>query len=422
MWTVQICHQSTADHDLTTAILTDDGVWSGRITPTPSRGNPPRIRIYLRSEQNQAPTRGGVNRMARFGIGTPAGTRIPEGPVFALAAAALFGGATVAAKALLSDVSPWMLAGLLYLGSGLGLGTVILFRSRSSRQRSRLSRRDLGWLSGAVLSGGILAPLLLLWGLDRTPATTTSLLLNLEGALTALLAWTVFRENIGPRVLAGLAAIIAGAVLLSISPGGGRDEGLAGRLAIILACLGWAVDNNLTRNISASDPAVIAGTKGLVAGAVNVLIALSAGHGFPSVDRVALCFSVGLLGYGASLVLFVLALRSMGTARTGSLFSTAPFIGATASVVLLGEKVGGMMLPAALLMGVGVLLQLRERHAHEHTHEAMVHQHAHSHDAHHRHEHGEEATKAGSHSHPHAHEPLTHSHRHFPDIHHRHGH
>ena len=351
--------------------------------------------------------------------------RTAEGPFFALAAAVLFGGAAAAAKSLLDGVSPWMLAGLLYMGSGIGLGMLALFRSirgEPLRRQSRLSRRELPWLAGAVVSGGLIAPLLLMWGLDRTPASTTSLLLNLEGVLTALLAWAVFRENIGPRVLGGLIAIIAGAVLLSIAPEGGRDEGFAGRFAIIAACLCWAVDNNLTRRISAGDPVVIAGTKGLVAGSVNVLIAVSAGQAIPPADRVALSCVVGFLGYGASLVLFVMALRTMGAARTGALFSTAPFIGAVSSLVFLGEGVGRMMLPAAALMGAGLVLQMGERHSHLHAHERQVHDHVHRHDEHHRHGHPEGVDVTARHGHPHEHEPLEHEHRHFPDIHHRHGH
>ena len=331
-------------------------------------------------------------------------SRTVDGPFYALAAAALFGGATAAAKSLLEDISPWMLAGLLYLGSGIGLGILVLLRSSrgvSLGKQSRLTRRELPWLAGAVVSGGMIAPLLLMWGLDRTPASTTSLLLNLEGVLTALLAWAVFRENIGSRVLGGLLAIIAGAALLSIAPEGGRDEGLSGRLAIIAACLCWAVDNNLTRRVSAGIPVFIAGSKGFVAGSVNVLIALSSGQTLPTIDRTAISMLVGFLGYGASLVLFVMALRTMGAARTGALFSTAPFIGAVSSLVFLHEGVGPMLVPAAILMGAGMVLQIGERHSHGHVHERLVHDHTHRHDEHHQHDHPAGLPVPDRHSHPH---------------------
>lgn len=351
--------------------------------------------------------------------------RTAEGPFLALVAAAFFGGATAAAKALLGNVTPFMLAGLLYLGSGIGLGAYVLARHLLGTRRKHstpLTRSDLPWLAGAVLSGGILAPLLLMWGLMRTPASTTSLLLNLEGVLTALIAWMVFRENLGLRVLLGLLAIIGGAVVLSISPEGGMDAGLLGRIAIVAACLGWAVDNNLTRRISAGDPAVIAGIKGLVAGGVNVSIAMAIGQAVPSISITALSCLVGFIGYGASLVLFVLALRAMGAARTGTLFSTAPFIGAVASLLFLGEHASAMLLPAALLMGAGVWLQLGEKHHHEHVHELLVHQHPHEHDEHHLHQHDGTEEERTRHNHPHSHVPLTHFHQHYPDIHHRHDH
>jgi drug/metabolite transporter (DMT)-like permease len=351
--------------------------------------------------------------------------RIPEGPVLALVAAAFFGGATAAAKALLGDVTPVMLAGLLYLGSGLGLGSLILAgRLFGAKQKhsTPLTRPDLPWLAGAVLCGGILAPLLLMWGLLRTPASATSLLLNLEGVLTALLAWLVFKENIGPKVLMGLLAIVAGAIFLSISPEGGADAGLPGRTAIVGACLCWAVDNNLTRRISAGDPSLIAGIKGLFAGVVNISIAIALGHAIPRAPLVALSCVVGFIGYGASLVLFVLALRAMGAARTGALFSTAPFIGAVASLLFLGEHASPILLPAALLMGIGVWLQLGEKHRHEHTHEELVHQHSHEHDEHHLHQHDGTEGDNTRHNHPHSHIPVTHFHQHYPDIHHRHDH
>jgi drug/metabolite transporter (DMT)-like permease len=350
--------------------------------------------------------------------------RTPRGPLLAIASAAFFGGATVAAKALLGGSTPFMLAGLLYLGAGLGLGPFLIMSSgRSGQSRSgRLARRDMPWLTGAVVTGGILAPLLLMWGLARIQASTASLLLNLEGVLTVVIAWAFFREYVGPRVLAGMAAVVAGATLVSISPGETVSGGFAGIAAVTLACLGWATDNNLTRRISAGDPVFIACTKGLVAGGVNVGIALSLGQQMPAVSTVGLALLVGFLGYGASLVLFILALRAMGAARTGALFSTAPFIGAFGSLLFLGERIGPAFLPSAAVMGAGVWLQLREKHGHRHVHDALTHDHPHEHDEHHGHGHEGEEMPRGLHSHPHTHIALAHAHPHYPDIHHRHGH
>lgn len=347
------------------------------------------------------------------------------GPVFALAAAASFGGTTAAAKALLGEVQPFMLAGLLYLGAGIGLTVVILGRrvlQTRSRPRISISRMDLPWLAGAVFAGGILAPLMLMWGLQRTPASTVSLLLNLEGVLTVLIAWFIFKENMGSRILLGMIAIVIGAAILSITHGGGPDQGLIGRVAVIGACLGWAIDNNLTRRISAGDPSVIAGIKGLVAGAINVSIASALGQSLPGAGIFALSGLVGFIGYGASLVLFVLALRDIGAARTGVLFSTGPFIGAVAAILILGEQARPILIPASILMGLGLWLQLGEKHHHEHIHDRIEHAHSHSHDDHHDHDHDGLSITNKRHHHLHVHDEETHSHNHYPDIHHRHDH
>ena len=262
------------------------------------------------------------------------------GPPLALAAAALFGASTPLAKLLLGTVSPWLLAGLLYLGSGLGLGAVLLLRRAAGRapREAPLRRADLPWLGAAVLTGGVAAPVLLMLGLARTEAASASLLLNLEGVFSLAIAWLVQRENVDRRVALGAGAILAGAVLLSWAPGGGIGAG-AGTLAIALACLCWAADNNLTRPLAGADPLQIAAAKGLVAGLVNLALGLLQGAAWPGAGAALAAGAVGLAGYGISLALFVLAMRHLGTARTSAYFSTAPFIGAVLAVALLGEAV-----------------------------------------------------------------------------------
>jgi len=338
-----------------------------------------------------------------------------HGIAAALAAALLFGASTPCAKLLLGEVDPWLLAGILYLGSGLGLSALRWVRRKEA---APLGRGDGKWLAGAVLAGGVAGPVLLLYGLAHTTAATSSLLLNAEGVLTALLAWIVFRENAGRRVVLGMAAIIAGAVVLSWPQGSVAASWPA--FAILAACLCWAIDNNLTRKVSLRDPVQIAAIKGLGAGIGNLALALAWGAPLPAPGVVAIGAALGLFGYGLSLVAFVVALRDLGTARTGAYFSTAPFAGAALAVALLGEPLSPGLLAAALLMGVGVWLHLTERHEHLHRHEALEHEHAHTHDEHHRHHGGHEP--AGEHVHPHRHEPLTHCHPHFPDAHHRHTH
>lgn len=341
----------------------------------------------------------------------------------ALLAAVLFGVSTPLAKLLLANLSPILLAGTLYAGSGLGLGLWVLFRRLRKRAavEAPLQRRDAPWLAGAVLSGGVAGPILLMVGLAQTPASSASLLLNLEGALTAAIAWCVFRENVDRRVFAGMLAIVIGGALLSWNPLAAAGVPW-GALGIVGACLCWAIDNNLTRAVSGGDPVQIAAIKGGVAGVINISLALALGATLPSSTLLLVAGALGFAGYGVSLVLFVLALRGLGTARTGAYFSTAPFVGAALSLALLGEKPGELFWVAGVLMVLGVWLHLSERHRHEHTHGALAHNHRHCHDAHHQHDHDFPWDGTEPHTHPHVHTPLTHSHPHYPDLHHRHKH
>ena len=349
---------------------------------------------------------------------------LPIGIGYALAAAALFGASTPLSKLLLGSVDPWLLAGLLYLGSGSGLSLWLLLASRLTGKGSTeasLKRADLPWLAGAILFGGVAGPVLLMLGLSTTPAASASLLLNLEGVLTALLAWFVFKENFDRRIALGMAFITGGGVLLSWT--GDTAAGVPwGALAIAGACLAWGIDNNLTRKVSGGNPVQIAAAKGVVAGGVNLGLALVAGSHLPAFPTVLAAGAVGLLGYGVSLTCFVLALRHLGTARTGAYFSLAPFVGALLSLAIFQDGLSIRFGIAAALMGVGVWLHLTERHEHAHRHEPMEHDHSHVHDEHHQHEHGPDDPPGEPHSHPHKHEAMTHSHVHYPDTHHRHEH
>src|SRR5689334_7025208 len=344
-----------------------------------------------------------------------------RGIPLALLSAVLFGASTPFAKLLLGQVAPWPMAGLLYLGAGLGLAGIHLARGALSLPdvEAPLRRADVPWLVAVIAAGGILGPLLLMLGLARTDAAASSLLLNLEGLATMGTAWVVFRENVDRRLLLGALAILAGAVLLSWQ---GRGGSLSwGAVLIAGACLCWGIDNNLTRKLSSADPVQIAMLKGLVAGTVNFTLALAQGASLPPVLTVLAAGIVGFLGYGVSLALFVLALRHLGTARTGAYFSTAPFVGALLSLLILRDRLTIAVVAAAVLMVIGVWLHLTERHGHEHVHEEMEHEHRHSHDEHHQH-HQDPALLAETHTHVHRHEKLRHAHSHYPDIHHRHEH
>jgi drug/metabolite transporter (DMT)-like permease len=348
------------------------------------------------------------------------GHDLRRGAALALVAAALFGASTPFAKLLLADVHPWLLAAVLYLGSGLGLLAGRVVGRRAAQERS-LRGAEWLWLGAAILAGGIVAPVLLTYGLAQASGSAASLLLNLEGVFTALLAWFVFRENFDRRIAIGMAVIVAGAAVLSW-PTESVTTSLAGFAAIAAACVAWALDNNLTRKVSLGDPVQIAMLKGLVAGAVNLAIALGQGAALPPAGALLATGCVGFLGYGLSLVLFVMALRHVGTARTGAYFSTAPFVGAGVSVLVLREPFDIQLVLAGALMAIGVWLHLTERHAHEHEHEPMVHSHRHRHDTHHQHAHGPDDPSGEPHTHQHAHARLRHSHAHMPDAHHRHWH
>ena len=327
-------------------------------------------------------------------------------------------------KVLLRTVEPLWLAGLLYLGSGLGLAawTVVrrLWRVEATAEAA-LTRKDWPWLGGAILAGGVIAPVLLVLGLRFTPASSASLLLNLEGVITALLAWFVFRENFDRRIFAGMVAIVIGGLVLSWE--GRLTHGVPwAALGIVGACFCWAVDNNLTRKVSAADPVQIAMLKGLIAGSVNVALAFTLVPTKPAWASAAIAGVLGLLSYGVSLTCFVLALRHLGTARTGAYFSTAPFAGAALSLLALQETPTLGFWLAGVCMAVGVWLHLTEHHEHTHTHESMGHEHLHIHDEHHQHEHTAADPPGEPHSHAHRHTPLTHAHPHAPDIHHQHRH
>jgi drug/metabolite transporter (DMT)-like permease len=284
------------------------------------------------------------------------------GIISALLAAVLFGASTPFAKYLLAHATPLVLAALLYLGAGIGLGAGLLVRRWTrpdAGEYGGIARDEFPWLLSAILAGGVAGPFLLMLGLTSTPATTASLLLNLEGVFTALLAWFAFKEHFDRRLVIGMVLIVVAGVMLS-----------------------W-------QGPPASGPAG---------------------------------GSLAIVGYGLSLALFVIALRHLGTARTGAYFSLAPFLGALISLTVLREAPDPIFWIAAALMGAGIWLHLSERHAHHHAHAPLAHRHRHIHDEHHQHAHDFHWAGPEPHTHPHRHAQVMHSHPHYPDLHHRHDH
>lgn len=347
-----------------------------------------------------------------------------SGVTLALISALLFGASTPLAKYLLIDTEPLLLAGLLYLGSGIGIGIILIVKIILIKPNAieGINYRDLKWLFLTTLLGGIIGPVLLMKGLSLTSASTASLLLNLESLFTALIAWLVLKEHTSFNLVLGMIFILAGSIILA-SSSHFSGHNVLGMILVTVACLAWGIDNNITRQISSSNPYIIVCFKSLVAGVTNTVLGLYlTKKSIVSMPMIVTTFSLGFISYGVSLVCFVLALRNIGTARTSAYFSSAPFIGAILSVVFLSEPFTFQLLVASIFMAIGVWIHLAERHEHEHTHEALIHEHLHIHDEHHQHEHPPFDPLGKPHSHLHRHEPIKHKHPHYPDIHHRHKH
>jgi drug/metabolite transporter (DMT)-like permease len=341
----------------------------------------------------------------------------------ALTAALLFGASAPLAKLLLGGIEPVLLAGLLYLGSGLGLLIIKIFQSitrRTADAEAGLKGKDFGWLTGAILAGGVAAPIILLISLERTPASTASLLLNFEVVATTLIAVLAFREAVGKKVVLAISLITLASILLSVDTNSSWGFSL-GALGILAACLLWGMDNNFTRNISAKDPLSITLLKGFIGGTFSVGLGLVLGNRLPQIGLIFGGLALGAFSYGLSIVLFIRAMRGMGAARTSALFSTAPLAGVILSMLIFRVLPGWVFLPALILVVIGTWLLVNEQHQHEHAHIAVTHEHAHTHtDGHHDHQHVEQVSS--KHSHVHEHTLQIHDHPHLPDTDHRHAH
>lgn len=333
----------------------------------------------------------------------------------ALLAALFFGASAPISKLLLGDVPPILMAALLYLGSGTGISLIKLYQRFSGNlKEAGIKRPDVGWLVGAIISGGILAPILLMISLKNTPASTASLLLNFEGVGTTVIALIFFRESISRGALGAIAAITVASILLSTNFGSNWGMSL-GAFGVLGACVLWGLDNNLTRNISAKDPLTIVAWKGLIAGSFSLLLGLGLGQALPAWITILSILLLGFISYGLSTMLFIYSMRGLGAARTSALYGTAPLAGVILSIIIFKDSITFLFAIAAILMIAGALLLANEEHAHFHIHMPVVHEHRHSHDEFHTHEHTDSA-----HSHEHVHSRTEHEHGHMPDIHHRH--
>ena len=342
----------------------------------------------------------------------------------AVLAALLFGISTPISKLLLNNIEPLPLAAFLYLGSGMGLGIYVLVRKlliKSEPREAPLTKKEFPWLLGVVVFGGIIAPVVLMLSLDASPASTASLLLNFECVATSVIAAIVFKESLGKRIIVSIVLITAASIVLSWDAGNKWGVSL-GSLGVLVTCICWGIDNNFTRNISLKNPYTIVIIKGLGAGLFSLLLALGLGSAVPDIKSILAAMLLGFFSYGFSIVLFVLAMRNLGSARTSAIFGAAPFIGALLSFFIFKSVPNREFLISLPLMALGIVMIIIDNHEHRHTHERLEHNHKHHHpDEHHCHAHeGEGSVDQITHTHLHTHENVEHEHKHYPDIHHRH--
>ena len=340
-----------------------------------------------------------------------------RGAVLALTAAVLFGISTPLVQRFGSGVGAFATAALLYAGAALAGA---LLRRRPERE-ARLLPGDIPRLLGMAATGAVVGPVALAWGLQRTSATSSSLMLTLEAVFTAVLAWWMYHEAMERRVRLAMLLLVGGGVLLVLDQGQDGNLRVWGLLAVLLATAAWGLDNTLSRALAERDPGQVILAKAVLGSAATSVLAVCFGESLPASGAALGLFAVGATGYGLSLRFYLLAQRSFGAGRTGSVFAFAPFVGAVLAMIL-GERPNGWLLAAGgMLMLAGMALHLHESHEHAHGHEAMGHEHAHRHDDGH-HGHAHDSAPTGSHSHQHDHEPLTHAHPHVPDAHHPHRH
>jgi len=338
--------------------------------------------------------------------------------LLALLSALLFGAATPISKGLLDGFTPFQLAGLLYLGAAIAVAPGALKNGGLGLPR-RKDRRNQIRLFGAVLFGGILGPLALLFGLRLAEAASVSLWLNLEMAATAVIGAVFFRDHLGYRGWLGVAAALLASVLIAWHPG---SAGYISGLLVLLACVCWGIDNHLTALIDGITPSQSTLWKGAIAGTVNLSIGATLAPISADVQTILIALLVGALSYGASIVFYIRSAQKIGATRAQILFSSAPFFGVALSVLFVGEALSIMYVIAIPIFIFGVAFLLLEDHDHTHRHDAITHEHYHRHDdGHHTHEHPDLPASV-HHTHQHSHEAIEHSHPHWPDIHHRHKH
>lgn len=278
------------------------------------------------------------------------------GILLAILAAALYAVNSPFSKLLLDYMPPTLMAGLLYIGAGLGMGVIALVRRvrKTNDAEKKITRADLPY-TVAMIVLDIAAPIFLLLGLSYTTAANASLLNNFEIVATALIALMIFKERISPRLWVGILFVTASCALLSFEDISSLDFSL-GSLFILLACICWGVENNCTRRLSDKDPLEIVLLKGIFSGLGSVIIGLCLGERFGRLWSVIAVLAVGFVAYGLSIFFYVYAQRMLGAARTSAYYAIAPFIGTLLSLVIFRDMPHYTYFIALGLMVVGAWL------------------------------------------------------------------
>jgi drug/metabolite transporter (DMT)-like permease len=344
---------------------------------------------------------------------------MPKTPIIlALFAAILFGAATPVSKFLLDIFGAYQLAGLLYLGASLGVLPFIL-REKAFSWPWKIDKKTGLLLFGSVLFGGLSGPVLFLFGLRIASAASVSLWLNLELVATALLGIILFRDHLTALGWSSFGIMLAAAILLSTGEG---KTGLQGGMLVAAACFCWGLDNHFTALITGISPAQTTFWKGLVAGAVNLIIGISTGDFTLSISKGAMAIGIGAFSYGLSVMMYIIAAQRIGATRSQIIFSASPFFGVFFSAFFLAEIISMLQMISALMILLALTLLFFDHHSHIHWHGTKIHNHWHRHDDKH-HDHGFDDPSHGIfHTHPHQHRKTTHSHPHWPDQNHRHDH
>ncbi|MFZ3150410.1 MAG: DMT family transporter [Anaerolineaceae bacterium] len=276
--------------------------------------------------------------------------------IYAILAAILYAISSPISKILLDSLSPTMMAALLYLGAGLGMlimGSVTKWTQQNKPEKS-LTKQEWPFILGMILLD-IAAPILLMNGLNHTTAANVSLLNNFEIVATSLIAFIFFGEKISPRLWIAIILVTIASILLSIEDVGSLSFSI-GSIFVLLACICWGLENNVTRKLSDKNPIQIVVIKGLGSGAGALIIAALLNEIRGDAGHILVALLLGFVAYGLSIYFYVRAQRDLGAAKTSSFYASAPFFGVIFSFLIFRDIPSSSFLTPLIIMAVGAYL------------------------------------------------------------------